>query len=180
MARYRFILPVVALLLMLPAGSIAAAEEDPSLAAGRIPPIFILAKSAEEHNGAWASAFHASRTTDLTLAVILPGNTQGEHEVELRIFTPRGHLYQSIRVPLAPPGKSPENRTINGYPMAVPQVALKPEAYRGKTFLKAEIPFPVGGTQISTNSLYGRWRIEAYLDGNRKPSGDPTSLQIDE
>ena len=180
MARHRILLPLVVLLLALPAVLLAADSEQESLAGGRIPCTDILAKSAEEHGGAWATSFHASQTTDLTLAVVFPKSLQGEHEVELRLYTPSGNLYQAIRVPIAEPGKKAENRIVKGYPMAVRQVVPKPEAYLGTAFLKVEIPFPVGGTLISSNSLYGQWRIEALVDQDKKPCGKPAYIQIEE
>jgi hypothetical protein len=179
MARYRIFLALTALLLTLPALLAAEAEEE-ALAGGRIPCTRILAKSAEENGGAWSTSFHASRTTDLTVAVFFPKAFQGEHELELRFYTPRGNLYQSIRVPIAEPGRKAENRPVKGYPMAIRQVVPKPEAYLGTAFFSVEIPFPVGGTLISTNSLYGQWRIEALVDQDKKPCGKPAYLQIEE
>jgi hypothetical protein len=173
-------LRLLALMTALLAVSGILAAADVPEAGGKIPCLVVLAKSAEEHGGTWASSFHASRTTDLTLAVVLPKTLEGEHEVELKIFTPRDNLYQSIRVPMAAPGKTPENRTVASYPMAIKQLRLAQEDYKGKPYYKAEISFPVGGTLITTNSLYGQWRIEAYLDGEKKPCGPPTYLQIEE
>ncbi len=178
MARHRILL-LAALLLALFAHLVAQAEDEKA-SAGRIPCTDILAKSAEENGGAWATSFHASVTTDLTLAVIFPKNFQGEHEVEVRLYTPGGDLYQSIRMPIAEPGRKAENRIVNGYPRAIRQVVPKPEAYLGTALLKVEIPFPVGGTLISSNSLYGQWRIEALVDQDKKPCGKPVYIQIEE
>jgi hypothetical protein len=37
---------------------------------------------------------------------------------------------------------------------------------RGRTlFAAASTSFPVAGTDIVSSGLYGRWRVEAYLDG---------------
>lgn len=180
MARNRILLLLAALLLAWQALPAADDEGEAMAGGGRIPCTDILAKSAEENGGAWATSFHASMTTDLTLAVIFPKNFQGEHEVELRLYTPGGDIYQSIRVPIAEAGRKAENRVVNGYPRAIQQVVPKPEAYLGTALLKVEIPFPVGGTLISSNSLYGQWRIEALVDQDKKPCGKPVYIQIEE
>ena len=179
MARYLIQFLLASLLFVAPLS--AAGEPEETQAEGKIPCIAILAKSVEENGGYWATSFHASRTTDLTLGVALPSSLQGEHEVELRLYTPSGHLYQSIRVPVAAPGASTgTNRTVKDYPMAVRQVVLKPVKYLGRSVYTVEVPFPVGGTLISSNSLYGKWRIEALLDSEKEPCGKPASIQIEE
>lgn len=179
MAHHRILWPLLVLLLLAPFS--AAEEQEETLAQGKIPCLAILAKSVEENGGDWATSFHASITTDLTLGVVFPSSIQGEHEVELRLYTPSGHLYQSIRVPVAAPGVSMgTNRTVKDYPMAIRQVVLKPVKYLGKPVYTAEVPFPVGGTLISSNTLYGKWRIEALLDSEKEPCGKPASIQIEE
>jgi hypothetical protein len=179
MARYCILLLVAALLFLAPLP--AAEEQTEALAQGKIPCLAILAKSVEENGGEWATSFHASQTTDLTLGIVFPSSIHGEHEVELRLYTPNGNLYQSLRVPVAAPGASTgANRTVKDYPMAIQQVVLKPVKYLGKPVYTAEVHFPVGGTLISSNSLYGQWRLEALLDAEKQLCGKPAYIQIEE
>ncbi len=79
----------------------------------------------------------------------------GEHHLVLKVFTPKNHLYQAISVPFE--SKVPERR---GDRTARPR--------RGHS-LRANLP--VAGTSIVNNSLYGTWRVSAYLDGSQEPCG---------
>jgi hypothetical protein len=63
--------------------------------------------------------------------------------VEFRVFTPRGYLYQSLAVPVAAAASSHR----------------RPPARDVRSTLL------VAGTAITTNSLYGRWAVEARIDG---------------
>ncbi len=45
--------------------------------------------------------------------------------------------------------------------MVIPQEV----SYLNQRFYRVDIPFPVGGTLITSNGLYGKWRITAHLDG---------------
>lgn len=92
--------------------------------------------------------FRASEILDLRFLVLLPAR-RGIEDVEVKLFTPKGHLYQALRIPV---GKSPSPR---------------PRAF----FRWATELLPVAGTTIVTSSLYGRWKAEAYLDGATTPCG---------
>jgi hypothetical protein len=86
--------------------------------------------------------FSASRSLDLELQTRLDNDRRFPSTLEFRVFTPRGFLYQSLAVavaPQAPPRRGPARR-VSG------------------TLL-------VAGTAITTNSLYGRWAVEALIDG---------------
>ncbi len=115
--------------------------------------------------------FSVTKILDLTLTVLLPASIEGEHLVEMRVFTPDGQLYRSLAVPFAksaPPGAA---RAIEGYARPVPQQALK-RVRRGRSlFAAASATLPVGGTDIVSSGLYGRWRVEAHLDGAEQRCG---------
>jgi hypothetical protein len=64
----------------------------------------------------------------------------------LRVYTPRGHLYQTFTATLAP---------------AVPGEPRPPAMAR----------LLVAGTAITTNGLYGRWRAEPWLGGDAAACG---------
>jgi hypothetical protein len=173
------------LFVMFIAGALAlaapAAEPETDKALGRPGCAWVLASSAEEHDGAFAKAFSATRTVDLTLTVLLPQSVAEEHVVELRIYTPTGNLYQSLAVPVAAPGRvKAENRTLPGYPRAKKQVLPKAFTYEQVSYYRVDIPFPVGGTLITSNGLYGGWRIAAHLDGSGEPCGKAALVTIAE
>src|SRR5512138_3392757 len=45
--------------------------------------------------------FPASRIADLELEAVFGGRLLGSHVLELKLFTPRGHLYQVLTVPFS-------------------------------------------------------------------------------
>jgi hypothetical protein len=73
----------------------------------------------------------------------------------LRVYTPRGHLYQTFTMTLAP---------------AVPGEPRPPAIAR----------LPVAGTAITVNGLYGRWRAEPWLDADVTTCGAARELVITE
>lgn len=156
----------LALTVLLLGATTGAAEQ---------PCASILAGSREETKESWGHSFSASRTTDVTFAVLLKEGFSGDHLLELRLFTPSGHLYQSIDVPI---GETAATRQVNGYARPLKVRKPQPTVHANGRYSRVEIPFPVGGTSISTNSLYGRWRVQAYLDGSTEPCGTPTYIQI--
>ncbi len=108
--------------------------------------------------------FSATKILDLTFTVLFPPNLEGEHLVELRVFTPDGQLYRSVPMPVAR-GPAGPVRAVEGYPHPVAQKPLT-QVSRGRgTFAAASTTLPVGGTDIVSSGLYGRWRVEAFLDG---------------
>jgi hypothetical protein len=101
--------------------------------------------------------FSASNVVDLELRVVVP--TSAPAVVELKVFTPNGHLYQELSVSSAqssvPSGSTRRSRS---------------------TTLKAL--FPVAGTTIVNNSLYGTWKVEAYFAGERSACAKPRAFVI--
>lgn len=158
------------------AGAAAEAEED----TGPAVCVMILAGSAEETPGTWGTSFSATRTVDLTFSVVFRKNLRGEHLLELRVYTPQGNLYQTLSGQIAEPGKNAEKRLVPGYAMPRLQWVPIPISQGEKRGLKVDVPFPVGGTLIQTSSLYGQWRVEAYLDGGKIPCTRPLQFWITE
>lgn len=108
--------------------------------------------------------FSATKILDLTFTVLFPPSLEGEHLVDLRVFTPDAQLYRSVPMPV---GRGPASavRSVEGYPHPLAQKPLT-QVSRGRgTFAAASTTFPVGATDIVSSGLYGRWRVEAYLDG---------------
>ena len=92
--------------------------------------------------------FSASSILDLKLEVVLSAAVKGHHQLEFKVYTPKGHLYQSLSAAMAAGAANEEKR-------------------RGQK-RTAAATLPVAGTTIVTNSLYGEWRVDAFLDGERE------------
>lgn len=182
MRTQRCLLLHVVLAILSLAGWAGAAEDwamenaaDPHAKCVRV-----LAGSAEETPGTWGKLFSATKTVDITFSVIFRFNLRGEHLLELRIYTPQGELYQSIAGQVAEVGRTAEKRLVPGYSRPKLQWVPVPIAHGEKKGLKVDVPFPVGGTLIQSNSLYGQWRVEAYVDGSPVPCGEPLRFWITE
>jgi hypothetical protein len=113
---------------------------------------------------ATSSRFSATKILDLTLTVLFPPSIRGEHLVELRVFTPDAQLYRSMAMPVARGAASPV-RSVEGYARPLPQRPLTQVSRGRSVFAAASTTLPVGGTDIVSSGLYGRWRVEAYFDG---------------
>ena len=73
------------------------------------------------------------------------------------MYTPTGNLYQELKAPYDRDARADRNA---------------PHSRRVK------IKLPVGGTSISTSSLYGLWRVEPHLDDELTPCGVGTQFKI--
>jgi hypothetical protein len=108
-------------------------------------------------------AFSAARTIDLGLEVelrsdrFLDPRRPRVRSIELRLYTPKGHLYQTLT--LSPPSAAARRR---------PQHHAT--GWTGT--------LPVAGTAIVNHSLYGRWTVQPYLAGRPEPCGDAASMWI--
>jgi hypothetical protein len=113
--------------------------------------------------GSSGTRLSASKNGDVTLRIETAAELPGDHLLEFRLFDPKNALYQSISVPT---GDAPGSRMIPSYPRPVRIVVpvMQPSQASQKSFRVDQV-FPLGGTMIQTNSLYGNWRLEALLDG---------------
>ena len=105
-------------------------------------------------------SFSASKVLDLELTVRLPRSIRAE-TVELNLFTPEGHLYQTLSVPVSPATDAGAGESRG------------PGSYR-----TVSATLPVAGTTIVRSSLYGTWKVEAYLDRAQTPCGPALELAI--
>ncbi len=172
MRRLALLAVVGGIALGIPAWVLAASGAGSPCAA------ILIASAEETPNGNFGTAFSATKTTDLTFSVAFQRGFTGEHLVELRIFTPRGFLYQSMTVPAVIGGTGSGTRTVQGYPHPLRVKSGPKFSYKGNTLWKVDVPFPVGGTEIGRNSLYGTWKVQAYLDGSQDPCGAATTFGI--
>ena len=127
--------------------------------------------------------FSATKVVDVDFAILFtPGSVNrfaDTHTVEFRIFTPRGHLYQSITIPFtSDPAAKGKRVKIEGYPDPQPVSLLTDVTYLKNKHLLVKVALPVAGTPIISNSLYGQWRAEAYVDDEPVGCAKPALFTI--
>jgi len=125
-------------------------------------------------------SFSATRSADLIFHVLFDRSLEEEHVVTLKIFTPHGYLYRRLDVPLAPEkGEGPLGaRRLPGYPYPVPVQAPHTVTIGEQSYESVDVSFPVAGSTIVTSSLYGRWKVEIFLDWAGEPCGEPAFFDI--
>ena len=139
--------------------------------------------SQEKGGGKFEATFSATEILDVDFSVIFtPGAVKqfsGDHEVEFRVFTPRGHLYQSITIPFsADESQRGKKKKIAGYPRPVDVQVLESVDFDKKKHMGVKVRMPVAGTMIVNNSLYGSWSAQAYVDGETVPCSKPVQFAI--
>ena len=131
----------------------------------------------------FGDTFSATKVVDVDFALLFtPGAVNrfaDTHTVEFRVFTPRGHLYQSITIPFtSDPAAKGKRIKIEGYPDPQPVSLLTEVTYEKNKHLLVKTALPVAGTPIITNSLYGQWRAEAYVDDEPVGCAKPVLFTI--
>ncbi len=97
--------------------------------------------------------YSATKIQVLTFSAMVAPQVRGEHRLALRLYTPRGHLYQTLSVPFV-----------------VPDLPRRRHAPPPRPILLSA-RLPVAGTPIVASSLYGRWRVVPHLDDADEPCG---------
>lgn len=107
--------------------------------------------------------YSAIRILDLDLTVVFVEGFSGDHLVHLKLLTPKGHHYQTLSAQFASnPVSGDSLRRVEGYPRPL---AVHPLYEANAASLPhATMSIPVGGSMIVTNSIFGTWTAEAYLD----------------
>ena len=95
--------------------------------------------------------FRATRIVELEFEARLQGRSTRERRLQLRLYTPKGFLYQVL------------------------ELSLEGAASRRRVF---EARLPVAGTSIMTSGLYGRWKVVPHLDDERTPCGRAQSFVL--
>src|SRR5262245_44337293 len=156
-------------MLMIGALVVLAQAVAPDMAEGRRtrPECISIRITSPQLRGARGGGgpFSATQILDIRFGTLLRRELPGPHVLALRLFTPRGHLYQTLTVPFTASGQSRGERLVDGYPRPMPEQETKPVTEQGSTAFELVATLPVGGTAIMTNSLYGEWRVEPQLDG---------------
>lgn len=130
-----------------------------------------------------APEFSAAAVLDVKFAIVFSKKVaeqfSGVHVVEFRVYTPQGHLYQSLSIPMtSDSGLEGQRHPVPGYPDPMPVQVLKP-IHRGNGHgMFAEVTLPVAGTSIVGNSLYGDWKAEAFVADEIAPCGQQASFTI--
>lgn len=120
--------------------------------------------------------FSASHVVALEFEAAVHGRyLSGDHLLELKLFTPRGHLYQVLPVPftLELPSRDEPPRMARVDRKRGPMRRHHTEQFEVEDGVRHRVrtSIPVAGSWILTHSLYGRWRVDAYLDGGESRCG---------
>lgn len=127
--------------------------------------------------------FSAAKILDVDFAIVFSKKVaeqfSGVHVVEFRVYTPQGHLYQSLSIPMTNDGaRAGTSHPVPGYPDPMPVRVLQSILRGGGQGMFAEVRLPVAGTSIVSNSLYGEWKAEAFVEDEIAPCGQPALFRI--
>jgi hypothetical protein len=142
-----------------------APREAPRLAH---PRVLVKVSSPQLPGRGEPRAFRANRITELQFDAMFAGRLKGSHVLELKLYTPRGYLYQVLTVPFTGGARGGGHRRVPGNPRVFVEREMRVAGTGG---YEVSARLPVAGTWIMTNSLYGSWRVDAHLDGAAWPSG---------
>jgi hypothetical protein len=155
------LLGCLSFLAFAPAGS--SADRDLSNACGAIQITAPGVPAATKRRVKKLPTFSASSVLDLKIETTLSQALKGPHSVEFRLSTPNGHLYQALPATVLAPSPSSDRRNR--------RVAKQQTA---------SAMLPVAGTTIVSSSLYGVWKVEAFLDGETSVAcAKPSSFVIE-
>ncbi len=149
----KHILPCLAFALLLPASAFAQGRWVTFHAA------------APERPSAAVAAFSATRILDVQLVASFDRRLRGDHLLEVKLYTPKGSLYQVLSIPFTGDEAGARRRQVRlgDHPHPVALRGMK--THRDRFHVEASLP--VAGTWIVASSMYGRWRADASLDGSR-------------
>lgn len=141
--------------------------------------------SQEKGKGALDTEFSATQILDVDFSILFtPGSTKrfgGTHVAEVRVFSPSGNLYQSIAIPFSSDSALIGSKApLQGYPDPVVIRQVSQREVKGAKHPEVQARMPVAGTLIVTNSLYGTWTAEAFVDGDPLPCSKKASFRITE
>jgi hypothetical protein len=138
----------------------------------------------EQRRATRRRSFSAARTLDLELRARMRTMRQlsGDHVLRLKLFTPRGYLYQEMTVPFyrEPPRSKRTKHEVDAFePTRIVPGFARPVSvqktrgvWRGrKRYEQVTARLPVAGTSITLGSLFGRWTVVPYLDDEAAPCG---------
>jgi hypothetical protein len=121
-----------------------------------------------------ARAFSATEILDVVFEASVVGEFVGDALLELKVYTPNGHLYQVLTAPVtSKTGKGAYQVRVAGfpYPLAIQHLRASPGSKSSSPGVVLSLP--VGGTLIVSTSLYGLWEVRPFLDGESAGCGAP-------
>lgn len=132
-----------------------------------------------------AGTFSVSRALDLHFRALLRPPLPGEHLVELKLYTPNRHLYQTLTIPFR--GSADEDgkargrgwRKLPGFPLPIEEQRPAAASLPGLPRFWVSSRLPVAGSYVTTSGLYGRWWVVPFLDRSSRPCGDPGSFVLE-
>jgi hypothetical protein len=124
--------------------------------------------------------FFTARIIELSFEIELSPPISGSHVLEIDLFTPNGHRYQTLTAPITDSiTKANSPTSVQGYPDPLPaRLLLKGNSKRGVESQRATLRLPVAGTAILTSSLYGEWGVKVRLDQVEISCGELRSFTI--
>ena len=135
--------------------------------------------------------FSAKKTLDLQLHTYLRSrrSISGDHLLHLKLYTPRGYLYQTITVPFYRQPRQAEKprpedlefepvRVVPGFPRALDVQKTTRVREGRRRFDQVTARLPVAGTSITLGSLFGRWTVVPFLDDGTAPCGRSRRFSI--
>lgn len=125
-----------------------------------------------------ATSFSVSKTIDLVFRAVLAEPVSGDHVAEMRVFTPDGHLYRSLAVPYNDGTREPRSRTLPGYARPVREKAPSRVSVAATKYPAVSGSLPVGGTDVVSSGLYGKWKVEVHIDGAEAPCTSATTFTL--
>ncbi len=144
-------------------GARAQGPASEATAAAPCVGVTLSATPADAH-AATDKGYSARRVLDVNFHVELAAGSAAE-SLALKIFTPNGHLFQRLDVPLAAADSPEKERALPGYPFPVKVAARRATRASGGNSIVDTPPLAVAGTDVVASSLYGRWRVEAWVAG---------------
>ena len=194
-------IPIALLLALLAAPPAAVGAASCPAIRVTAPPLLFADGFESGDLSAWTSGvprFPATKVVDLDIEVSVAGKIAPGELLHVRVLTPRGHHYQTLDLPIAPPvdpvhnelAAVPERQALQGtegkrllgvasYPRPLEVQEGRRGRARGQPVHVFTVRLPVAGTLIVQNGLYGRWRAEAALGSARGAScGPPAGFEI--
>ena len=173
---------------LLAASQLAALPAPTSRVCSAVDVVAPDQETATRNNG-----FSAKETLDLELRTYLRSvrKISGEHLLHLKLYTPRGYLYQTITVPFHSKPRRAErprrdaleyqpSRVVPGFPRALDVQKTKHVRKGRRRFDQVTARLPVAGTSITLGSLFGRWTVVPFLDNETAPCGRSRRFRIRE
>jgi hypothetical protein len=136
--------------------------------------VTVTAPQAASNEREHLSTFSATAIVSLNLETLIR-RVEGPGTLFLKIFNPRGNLYQTLTLPYVAQAATSGTALAPG---AGNEQVAGPVVSRRLVDYRVEARLPVAGTTIMTDALYGRWRAEPWLAGSTAPCGPGTAFVI--